>query len=295
MLEVRPAKKGDLSRQKEIWKLSFGDPQDYIDFYFDHRYKEDETLLLLEDGEVASMLTMIPVKTMTSQNHSFNTAMLYAIATHPLKQNRGYSTVLMDQSMQYLKANKQEISIVVPAAEQLFDFYGKRGYQIGFYIREVLLTRKMIDSLSIDRPCKVTISSISPEEYNLRRNQQLRNKLYIAYADRDIAYQKKLSRLSGANIYGVDCENIQGCLAIERVNSHRVLIKEILVPDGAINGVIKLLAQHMNAEEFICRTPAFLGDHLGGHIRPFAMVKVLNKINVEITANEFGYLGFAFD
>lgn len=295
MLEFRQAKKGEINHQKEIWKVCFGDPDKYIDFYFANRYKEQETLLLLHNGTIAAMLTMLPVKTVTPEKRMFNTAMLYAIATHPTEQNKGFSTRLMDYSNQFLMASDRVLSILVPAEEQLFDFYRQRGYQNGFYIREVPLTKTLIDNLPTHEPCKCTISPINAEEYNRRRNKQLSNRLYIAYADEDMAYQKKLSRLSGADLYGINGENIQGCVAIERVNSAKVLIKEILVPDGVLNEAIKLIAQHLKAQQFILRTPAHLAEHLGGTVRPFGMVRILKDIDLKITPEELGYLGFAFD
>ena len=295
MNKARLAKKDETDRQKEIWKLCFGDNDSYIDFYYANRYKEDETVLLLHDGEISAMLTMIPVRTVAPDNRSFDTAMLYAIATHPKYQNRGFATQLMDFTNQYLRANNQELSILVPAEKQLFDFYRKQGFQDGFYIREALFTRDMIDRIPIGNSCKCMISSIIPDEYNLRRDKQLNGRLYIAYADEDISYQKKLSRQSGADIYGIDIGEIQGCAAIERLTADKVLIKEILLPDDLIHVAIKQIAQLLYAKEYLLRTPAFLGEHLGGSIRPFGMIRGHAKIDLEITPVELGYLGFAFD
>lgn len=293
--EVRLAQKGEILRQKEIWKLCFGDPDNYIDFYYANRYKEDETLLLLHDGEIVAMLTMIPVKTVDTDKRSFNTAMLYAIATHPNYQNRGFATQLMELSTPYLRANNTEHSILVPAEKRLFDFYRKQGYRDGFCLREALLTHEQIDCLEIHRSCQCTISSITPEEYNHRRNKQLKGRLYIAYGDEDITYQKKLSQLSGADIYAIDVEGVQGCAALERVDSDKVLIKEILLPEEFIYLGIKQITQLLSAKEYILRTPAYLGEQLGGSIRPFGMIRADREIDLEITPEELGYLGFAFD
>lgn len=295
MFEVRFAKKGEIVRQKEIWKLCFGDHDEYIDCYYANRYKEDETVLLLDDGEISAMLTMIPVHTVTPNNCRINTVMLYAVATDPKKQNRGFATYLMNFCDQYLKANNQDLSILVPAAEQLFNYYSKRGYQNGFYIREIRLTRDMVDSLPIHKSCKYKISSLIAEEYNQLRNKQLSGRFYIAYEDEDIDYQKRLSMQSGADIYGIGYENIQGCAAIERISSDKVLIKEILLPEELFNEVIWLIAQQLYAKEYILRTPAYWGEQFGGTIRAFAMIKSHRKIDVLKTLDEFGYLGFAFD
>lgn len=295
MSEVRLAQKGEIDRQKEIWKLCFGDPDSFIDFYFANRYIEDKTLLLLQEGEIAAMLTMIPVKTLDSHNQGFNTTMLYAIATHPKYQNRGFASQLMEASTSYPRANTSGLSILVPASKELFEFYRRQGYQDAFSIREAQLTRDGIEYLSIGEDHHCLISPTAPEEYNRRRTEQLEGRLYIAYADEEIAYQKKLSQLSGADIYAIDVEGSQGCAAIERVDANKVFIKELLLPKEFIASAIKQIAQLFPSKEFTLRTPSYLGEDIGGSIRPFGMSKALGEIELEIKPEELGYLGFAFD
>ena len=295
MSEIRLAKEGETSRQKEIWKQCFGDSDSYIDFYYSNRYRVEETLILLHNGEISAMLTMIPVRTIQPEKLSIDTVMLYAIATDPKYQNRGFATQLIDFSNQYLRANNKNLSVLVPANQQLFDYYRKQGYQDGFYIRETLLTQEKIYNLPIIESFHCTISAITPEEYNHRRNNQLNGWLYIAYDDKDVAYQKMLSQASGADIYGIESEEIQGCVAIERLNYDKVLIKEILVPEKHIDEVLKQISKQVHAKEYILRTPAYLYSHLGGDIRPFGMIRGQRETESKITPETLGYLGFAFD
>ena len=295
IFEVRLAQKGDVIYLKEIWKRCFGDPDSYINFYYTNRYKEDETAVLLCDGKILAMLTMISVRTMFPDQQSFNTTMLYGIATHPDYQNRGLATRLIDCSNLYLKARKNQLSVLVPAKMQLFNYYRRQGYQNGFYIRESLLSRDRVDSLPIVRSCQCRILSITPEEYNRRRNSQLSSRLFIMYQNEDIAYQKKLSQQSGADIYALDIEEIQGCLTVERISSDKVLIKEILLPEDCINVALKQIVQQLSAKEYILRTPPYLGEKLGGSIRPFGMTRVDGENDLVITPEDLGYLGLAFD
>ena len=295
MSEIRLAQKGDIVRQKEIWKRCFGDPDSYIEFYFTNRYREDETAVLLQDGEILAMLTMISVRTVLPDNRSFNTAMLYAIATHPQYQNRGFATQLMNFSNRYLKAKENAFSVLVPAKMQLFDYYRKQGYQDGFYVREALLLGDRVDCLPIHKLFNCTISSITPEEYNRRRNIQLRGRLFISYHDEDIAYQQRLSQQSGADIYALDIEDIQGCLTLERITSDRVFIKEILLPEDYIYAAIRQVIQQLSAKEYVLRTPPYLGEKFGGSVRPFGVIRRLREIGSVITSDDQGYLGLAFD
>lgn len=295
MHEVRLAHKDETTRQKEIWKRCFGDPDSYIDFYYANRYKEDETAVLLQEGEILAMLTMFPVRTVFPDHRSLNTAMLYAIATHPRYQNRGLARSLMDFSNEYLRSQKCDLSVLVPASRQLFDYYAKQGYHEGFYLRETQLFPERQESLAIfqSSPCKITSST--PEEYNRRRNELLAGRLFVSYFDEDIAYQKRLAQESGGDIFTVDIEDIEGCFAIERISSDKLLIKELILPDKFILVAIRQIAQLLSAKEYSLRTPPHLGEPLGGYIRPFGMFKVNSGIDYVISPADLGYLGFAFD
>ena len=294
--EIRLAQKGETLRQKEIWKDCFGDSDQFIDFFYATRYKEDATALLLQDGEILAMLTMLPIKLITPDLQSIPSTMLYAIATHPQYQHRGLATQLMNFSHKYLAEHNTPCSVLVPADQQLFAFYHKQGYQEGFDIRETLYHPENIEPQISDKATRGFISGITPVLYNQRRNKLLSGKLYIAYPDEDIAYQKKLSQLSGADIYSIEIGEMQGCAVIERVNADKVFIKELLMEEELLPVAIHLIAQLLPAKEYFIRTPAFLGKNLDGSTcRPLGMLKINSPVDVPVTAQAMGYLGLAFD
>lgn len=293
-LEIRLAKKSDILSQKEIWKLCFGDKDKFIDFYFENRYQEDQTLLLLKNGKPAAMLTMLPVKIVIPDLRTLDTVMIYAMATHPAVQNQGLAGELLEFCDRYLQAGNITFSILVPQQRSLFDFYRRYGYQEGFYIRESLWTREAIDQFPVPTEPQGTISAAGPEEYNTRRNRFLAGRLYIAYGIDDIIYQKKLSQWSGADIYLLEAGDYQGCAVIEKITPERFIIKEMLMADPLIPLFLKQIAQNLTAKEFIVRTPAYLGQSLGGTLRPFGMLKEPKNIRRWGTDCN-GYMGLAFD
>lgn len=295
MREIRLARKGEIRRQREIWQLCFGDDDKYIDLYFARRYKEDETVLLLEDGEIAAMLRILPVKMTRPDQGSINSAMLYAIATHPQFQNRGLAGELMGFTHQYLLENNITLSLLVPAGKQLVGFYGRQGYREGFYIREARLSRRNQVGLAGCQSGQGLISPISPAEYNRRRNRLCSTRNFIEYSQEDIAYQKDLARLSGADIYGVDIAGVQGCAAIESITPLQIVIKEILLPDCYLEAAVEQIARLLDARELVVRTPADKGQVLGGQVRSFGMYKALNEAVSELVSGDAGFLGLAFD
>jgi len=44
----------------DMWKTVFGDPDDYMEIYFRYKYRNENTLLYIEDGKAVSSLQMLP-------------------------------------------------------------------------------------------------------------------------------------------------------------------------------------------------------------------------------------------
>lgn len=295
MGEIRQAKKKEIEPQKEIWKLCFGDQDAYIDTYYADRYKEEETMLLFQKDELSAMLTMISASMITSDGRSFPTVMFYGIATHPKFQKKGFATELIKFAEDHLIQHNKVISVLVPAEKKLFDFYAKLGYERAFFIREFSYSRDMVDKLSANSPNQCVISPVAAEDYNIRRNKFLTGKLYIKYKDEDIIYQKRLSQHAEGDIVAIDYEELRGCAAIEKISSDKILIKEILLPEELFCTVLKQIIQLYPAKEYLVRTPAYFGANLGGVIRSFGMIKIHKELDLEITPQDMGYLGLAFD
>jgi Predicted acetyltransferase involved in intracellular survival and related acetyltransferases len=293
--EVRLAQKGDMIRQREIWKRCFGDSDYYIDFYYAHRYKEAETMLLLEDGEIFSMLTMMPVWIRAADRQSFPAAMLYAVATHPQYQHRGFSTQLINFTHQYLKMRGNAFTVLVPSERGLFDFYRSQGYQDGFYIREAVFTREQIEALrACDfRSCRA--AQLNPAAYNQRRNEHLNGKMHVAYSNEDVVYQAQLSQASGAGLFSIEIDRMQGCAAVERGHADEVFIKELLMQDELLPVALQQIVHLFPASKYVLRTPAFAGQQLEGIQHPFGMIRSISETDLGLEATDPGYLGLAFD
>lgn len=294
---IRLAQESDVACLKKLWSDCFGDPQTFIDFYFAARYKADETVVLLQDEEIAAMLTMIPVQTVLPDNRRLPAAMFYAIATDPEHRSRGCAAQLMNFSQESPEVRQTDLAVLVPAQPSLFTYYGKRGFRSGFSIREAQIQREWIEEFSGISGC--TIYPIQPAEYNRRRNHQLGGTLYIAYEEADIAYQKSLSQLSGTDICGIDFGAVQGCLALERISEAKVLIKELLLPDRYLKVALKQLALQVPAGEYVLRTPPGQAAELGGKVRPFGMLRIRQDLDAtfvnSLNPDSGGYLGLAFD
>lgn len=297
MIEIRFAEEKDIFALKEIWKLCFQDKDEYIDFFFVHQYEKGKTLVLCYDGEVATMLTMISVELVLPHGQRISSTMLYAIATHPRYQGKRFSTQLMDYAKKYIWDHKEGMTILVPGSESLFSFYKKRGYQTSFYLKESILTWGEMKEWSMQSKnvsnCVMTVATA--KDYNQLRNQLLKERLYVKYENKEIEYQKNLCKQSGADIYYMDLRDVQGCAAIERISPEKVIIKELLLPeDLVIEGMIQIV-NRFPAKEYIVRLPADIGIPFKGTKKAFGMSHIPEGINLDMTSESLGYLGFAYD
>ncbi len=314
MKEMRPALWSDMERLKAIWKLCFGDGDSFIDFYFARRFQPKQVAVYLVDQVITAMLTMIPIQYVDGPEgeKTRQGAMLYAIATHPDFQRRGMASELMEWALAYLESRQIELCVLVPAEEKLFGFYEMQGYQAGFTLREAVLNRDEIRVMgkppytkspytNMEETPDLAVAAALPQTYNSIRNQLLRGTPYIAYGEEEVAYQKQVSRLSGADLYELSSGEVQGCAAVECLTEDKVLVKELLVPEALIAQGLKALAQTIPAQEFIIRTPAPWGQGIGGQIRSFGMLKRTSSresgpTNQEDSLpGEGAYLGLAFD
>lgn len=292
-MEIRLVKKEDLNDLKEIWKLSFGDPDSFIDHYFQTRDWLTETAVLLEGGKAVSMVTMIPVSLIDESGEECSASMIYAVATHPGFQKRGFAERLIGFCNDYLRSNGTAATLLVPASEDLFRYYGKQGYRDRFYVREAVITRGEIEELPEKDPAPCRFTAAEPAEYNRIRRKLLNGHAYLDYRDDEILFQKRLSRMFGADLFAVEIGGIEGCAYAERMSQEEVIVKEFLVPDRFLTSALKELTRLLTADRYIVRTPPDFGEILGGEVRPFGMLR-LNGTGGRQT-DTASYLGIAYD
>jgi len=299
-MEMRLVKKEDLEGLKEIWKLCFGDEDSFIDLYFQSRDWLKETAVLLLDGRIVSMLTMIPVDMIRENGENCKASMLYAIATHPAYQKRGFADKLIHFSNQYLLSEQVSVTLLVPAGEDLFRFYEKGGYQEGFFVREAVLNRDEIEVLAgrESMPCRVT--PIEPSGYNNLRRKLLTGHPYLDYRDEEISFEKQLGQIYDADLLAIEIDGTEGCAYYERISQEEVIMKELLIPDRYLAAALKQISAMIPGEKYIVRTPPHSGEILGGAVRPFGMLRI-NGVDSEFAKIDScpvgtdSYLGFAYD
>lgn len=143
-----------------LWRTCFQDSEEFIRFYFDRKYKDEDALLYTENGIPTAASLMLPYP-MLWQGITLQTAYISGACTHPTARKRGLMTRLLQESFREMYNRGIAFSTLIPAEEWLYGFYGHLGYATTFFHRHTRYTPsptpqtsnctvKIIDTLTPD-------------------------------------------------------------------------------------------------------------------------------------------------
>ena len=116
----------------ELWRICFDDTEEFIQFYFDKKYKEENALVYWDEQGAAIAALQTPLYPMTFGVTQIVTGYISGACTHPLARARGVMTKLLREAFYVMRERKIPVSTLIPASEWLYDYYGKMGYATVF-------------------------------------------------------------------------------------------------------------------------------------------------------------------
>lgn len=296
MLTVRPSVPEDVPAQRELWKLAFGDSDEYIDNFYRTYYRPERVIVLEEEGAVRSMTAWFDTSFLVPGQGEHRAAYLYAVATHPDCRGRGLAARLLAGADGYLRSLGIPAVTTVPAEPSLHTFFGTNGFRecfrvLGTYLDRHELERCPFPALDVFRPA-------SPEEYGRVREEFLRDIPHIAYPADALAYQAGCCALGDGGLFVGKTEEGPVCLCAERADEDLVIVKELLGPLGARRLASCDLPRIAPARRWELRQPRSREDSVGANagLGRFGMLKWLDSaLERDWDWDTVGYLGLAFD
>lgn len=110
-----------------MWKICFEDSDEFMQFYFKHKYKAENTLIYFDNNKAVASLQMLPYN-ITFYGKEVPTAYISGACTLPECRKKGYMEKLLVRSFEVMRERNVPISTLIPAEEWLYGFYGKYDY-----------------------------------------------------------------------------------------------------------------------------------------------------------------------
>ena len=127
---------------KIMWHKIFGDSESYLNSFFGKVYKDENTLVDIENGNVVSVLFMIPYKFIANGKET-KIVYLYALATEPAYRGRKIMAKLIQKSLDLSAKRGYALSVLIPADDSLFEYYRQFGYEE--YFERAMITKTIAD------------------------------------------------------------------------------------------------------------------------------------------------------
>lgn len=300
MLTVRPSVPEDIPTQRELWKLAFGDSDEYIDNFYHTYYRPERVVVLEEDGAVRSMTAWFDTAFAVPGQGEYRAAYLYAVATHPDCRGRGLAAKLLAGADGYFRSLGIPAVTTVPAEPSLHDFFGANGFRECFRMLGTHLDRRELEGFSFSAPNM--FRPASPEGYGRAREELLKDIPHIVYPADALAYQAGCCALGDGGLFVGDTPAGPACLCAERADEELVIFKEFLCPRQSspqeTAQVWLNFPRIVSARRWELRQPRpqeFCG-RANQNLGRFGMLKWLDPaLEQSWDWDTVGYLGLAFD
>lgn len=178
----------DFEDVKRIWSQTFGDDENYISFYLEKRWTPENMMCMRENGKVVSFANLLPGKIRT-QGTWKDILYLYAVATDPAFQGKGYASKLI----RHIQGKYREPIVVVPATKDLKSFYERFGFWEAFQESRQEYVKHLSESEkdTVYTECGVEWA----EEYRQARDSFFDQEGYVAWDTEAIAYAIEENRI----------------------------------------------------------------------------------------------------
>lgn len=239
-MKMRYAREEEIDSIKEIWNYCFNDEDTFVDYYFNHKYKNHNTIVACEDNDIVSSLQLNQYK-INLDNKVYDTSYVVGVSTFPQVRGRGYMRNIMDFSLNELYKKGQLISILMPIDYRLYRKYGyEHCYdQLEYNIniddlknfnlngRLYKATEKNIDDL-------ININNIFLEDVN---GNTVRDKEYYINLFREV-------KSEGGHVYVYKDGSYKGYI-IYFLNGENMFVRELFYKDlDSLKSILKFIYNH---------------------------------------------------
>lgn len=183
---IRIANKKDLNNLKELWYECFieHDGKDGVDYYFDHHFDLDHTLVLYEDDNLICSMQLNQHQLMINNKVEF-VSFVVGVATFNKYRKQGYMKKILNYGIEYSRDVLQQKLMILQAYN--WDIYRPFGFEDYYYINECVVNVNDLNNKIIELD--------SYNEQSLLKSYQLYTSKLNGYKIRDYEYYQKYLKM----------------------------------------------------------------------------------------------------
>ncbi|MBO4383457.1 MAG: GNAT family N-acetyltransferase [Clostridia bacterium] len=140
------ASRADFGVLADLWARSFDDSERYIRNFQSLLAEPENTVVYREKGQVVSCAYLLPAVLHIGDN-TYNAYYFYAAATDPDYRRRGYMEQVIRYSRTLCEERDIDFLILVPAGNDLYQYYSRFGFRANFYLKTTQLDREQLLAL----------------------------------------------------------------------------------------------------------------------------------------------------
>ena len=283
---INKAGPADIAACRMIWQRCFGDGDAYLDFYYQHGFPLFETLVLRAENEIRSMLTLIPAE-YRANDICYPAAYVYAVATDPAAQGKGYASALLKAAHEHLLNKGVTVSALLPASDSLYEYYARLGYRTAFSV----CVKRYENPFGL--PAYGSIAPAQRETFcSLRREYLSKMSHSFSFSEKATGYLFDESAFTGGEILHLtDGKGLQGyavCTKIEKT----VVVKETNLEEPVLKQFLPGLFKRYEAESVQVKVPCVHGETVLRH----GMLCPLEPASANIISSRAdGYMNLVLD
>lgn len=273
------ADKRDFDDIRNLWKICFGDDEDYINFYLEHRFDEENMMVIREDDKIVSMASFLSAAIRQGEEW-ISVKYVYAVGTLPQYRKKGYASEII----RFASEVYNEPLVLQPASKELRKYYSEIGF-VEFFERdcweisddaaglpdvdvfkaaavdagkneiyEEEIYKRKIDKNNLSQ---LLFEEVSAKEYKELRDIHFDRNGYLCWDEKAIEYALAENRLCGGRAVKINVKNNVECEA----SSDTFAKAENIILYRTENNVLRIVESTLEGEELEKAVKLLLRDN----------------------------------
>lgn len=281
---IRLSETKDINGIIALWNEAFGDSENEIRFFLNRKYIAENTLVVEENGEIASMLFLLEGN-MCIKGVDYPSYYLYAACTLREYRGRGFMAMLLDEAKRIADSRNIDFICLMPGEKSLYGFYEKFGYKTVFNKKVLCLE---VDSHNTGE----FLNDETATDYETLRNDMLSAYDYFKWDEQSIRFAVDHNEMySGKHV--VNCNGY--CLYT--VNDGGIAVKESAFTSDKLLEFVEKIAVLNGCEKIKINLPSeYPSGDIKSEIVPSGMILAVNERSKIVSDGlNNAYLGLTLD